>query len=65
MLNADYLTVPEEQIRSLQSLLTIVGGRVVYAAGPFDASAGKKATAKEFDDVRRQYGAQPTRRYAY
>ena len=35
VLNADYLTVPEEQIRSLESLLTIVGGRIVYAAGPF------------------------------
>ncbi len=30
VLNADYLTVPE-----LQSLLTMVGGRVVYTAGPF------------------------------
>ena len=39
VLNADYLTVPEEQIRSLESLLTIVGGRVVYAAGPFDPSS--------------------------
>ena len=35
VLNADYLTVPEEQIRSLESLLTIVGGRIVYAVGPF------------------------------
>jgi predicted amidohydrolase YtcJ len=35
VLSADYLTVPEEQIRSLESLLTIVGGRIVYAAGPF------------------------------
>jgi predicted amidohydrolase YtcJ len=35
VLNADYLTVPEEQIRSLESLMTIVGGRVVYSAGPF------------------------------
>jgi predicted amidohydrolase YtcJ len=34
VLNADYLTVPEEQIRTLESLLTLVGGRVVYAAGP-------------------------------
>jgi predicted amidohydrolase YtcJ len=41
VLNADYLTVPEEQIRSLESLLTIVGGRVVYAAGPFDPSSPK------------------------
>lgn len=35
VLNADYLTVPEDQIRSLQSLLTVVGGRVVYTAGPY------------------------------
>lgn len=35
VLSADYLTVPEEQIRSLESLLTIVGGRIVYASGPF------------------------------
>jgi predicted amidohydrolase YtcJ len=35
VLSADYLTVPEEQIRSLESVLTIVDGRVVYTAGPF------------------------------
>ena len=35
VLSADYLTVPEEQIRSLESVLTMVGGRVVYAAGAF------------------------------
>lgn len=35
VLSADYLTVPEDQIRSIESLLTVVGGRVMYAAGPF------------------------------
>jgi len=35
VLNADYLTVPEDQIRSLESLLTIVGGHIVYFAPPF------------------------------
>ena len=35
VLNADYLTVPEDQIRSLESLLTVVGGRVIYTAGPY------------------------------
>jgi predicted amidohydrolase YtcJ len=35
VLSADYLTVPEEQIRGLESVLTMVGGRVVYATGPF------------------------------
>lgn len=38
VLNADYLTVPEDQIRSLESLLTMVGGRIVYAARPFTQS---------------------------
>jgi len=41
VLSGDYLTVPEEQIRALESLLTLVGGRVVYAAGPF-AQFGRK-----------------------
>jgi hypothetical protein len=27
--------VPEERIPALESLLTMVGGRIVYAAGPF------------------------------
>jgi predicted amidohydrolase YtcJ len=43
VLNADYLTVPEEQIRSLESLLTVVGGRIAYAAAPFEAAATPKA----------------------
>ena len=41
VLNADYLTVPEEQIRNVVSLLTMVGGRIVYAAGPYAALAAK------------------------
>jgi predicted amidohydrolase YtcJ len=35
VLNADYLTVPEDQIRSLESMLTIIGGQVVYFTKPF------------------------------
>jgi predicted amidohydrolase YtcJ len=35
VLSHDYFTIPEEEIRSLQSLLTLVGGRTVWAAGPF------------------------------
>ncbi|HKY07090.1 MAG TPA: amidohydrolase [Candidatus Binatia bacterium] len=46
VLNADYLTVPEEQIRSLQSLLTMVGGRVVYAAAPFEQAERIKRQRK-------------------
>ena len=35
VLNADYMTVPEDRIRNLESVLTMVGGKVVFAAGPF------------------------------
>jgi predicted amidohydrolase YtcJ len=35
VLSADFLTIPETEIRSIQSVLTIVGGSVVYAADEF------------------------------
>ena len=35
VLSKDYLTVPVEQIGTIESLLTIVGGKIVYAAPPF------------------------------
>jgi hypothetical protein len=37
ILSADYLTVPEEQIRTIESVLTVAGGDVVYSAPPFQA----------------------------
>ncbi len=49
VLSGDYLTVPEDQIRSLESLLTIVGGRIVYAAAPFgggERQAGPPGSGK-------------------
>jgi predicted amidohydrolase YtcJ len=35
VLSKDYMTVPLEDIGRIESLLTMVGGRVVYAAGPY------------------------------
>lgn len=35
VLSKDYMTVPLDEIESVESLLTIVGGKVVYAAGPY------------------------------
>jgi predicted amidohydrolase YtcJ len=35
LLSADYFTVPEESIRRIESVLTVTGGNLVYAAGPF------------------------------
>jgi predicted amidohydrolase YtcJ len=36
VLSADYFSIPEEQIKSLESVLTIVGGKVVYGVGEFE-----------------------------
>lgn len=35
VLSADYFSVDAEKVRSMESLLTIVNGKIVYAAGPF------------------------------
>lgn len=35
ILSADYLAVPEEEIRRIESVLTVTGGDVVYSAEPF------------------------------
>ena len=37
VLSGDYMDAPLEQIGGIESLLTMVGGRVVYAAGPYRA----------------------------
>jgi predicted amidohydrolase YtcJ len=35
VLTKDYMTVPTDQIGSIESLLTMIGGKIVYAAGPY------------------------------
>jgi len=35
VLSADYFSVPAEEIRSISSLLTVMGGKIVHAMGPF------------------------------
>lgn len=35
VLSKDYMTVPLDQLESIESLLTMVGGKVVHAAGPY------------------------------
>jgi len=39
VLSADYFNVPEEQIKAIESVLTIVGGKVVHAAAEFTSMA--------------------------
>src|SRR6201994_1936165 len=39
VLSSDYFSIPEEEIKDLESVLTIVGGKVVYAAAEFSSMA--------------------------
>ncbi len=39
VLTADYFSIPDEEIKRLESVLTIVGGRVVHGAGGFASLA--------------------------
>ena len=39
VLSEDYLSAPVERIGALRSLMTVVGGRVVHAAAPFEGLA--------------------------
>ena len=36
VLSADYFSVPEEEIKRIESVLTVVGGKIVYGAGEFE-----------------------------
>ena len=35
LLSADYFTVPEDEIGNISSVLTVVGGRVVFGTGKY------------------------------
>ena len=39
VLSADYFSVPEEEIKRLESVLTVVGGKIVYATAEFSELA--------------------------
>lgn len=39
VLSADYFSIPEDEIKRLESVLTVVGGQVVYGAGEFERLA--------------------------
>jgi predicted amidohydrolase YtcJ len=43
VLTRDFVTVPAGEIGGIESLLTMVGGRIVYAAGPFAAQEERPA----------------------
>jgi predicted amidohydrolase YtcJ len=42
VLSKDYMTVPVDQIGGIESLLTMVGGKIVFAAGSFSKLEERK-----------------------
>jgi len=42
VLSKDYMTAPVDQVGGIESMLTMVGGKVVYAAGPFASLEAKR-----------------------
>jgi hypothetical protein len=59
VLSADYMTVPEDEIRHLSSLLTVLGGKVVHGAGDFASLAPPLPPAMpDWSPVRRFGGYQ-------
>ena len=46
VLSKDYFAVPEDEIKTIESVLTVVGGKVVHAADSF-AAARTAASARE------------------
>jgi len=56
ILSADYFSVPVDDIRGIESLLTMVGGKVVYGAGPYSRLSPPLPPVKEDWLPVRQYG---------
>jgi predicted amidohydrolase YtcJ len=54
MLSADYMTIPEDEIKGLTSELTVVGGDIVHAGEPFRAlSPSLPAPSPDWSPVRK------------
>jgi predicted amidohydrolase YtcJ len=63
VLSADYFAIPEEEIKQLESVLTMVGGKIVYANEPFASLAPPPLPVSPDWSPVKQYGgycSQPT-----
>jgi predicted amidohydrolase YtcJ len=56
VLSADYFAVPEEEIKQLESVLTVVGGKVVYATAEFSKLAPPELPVSPDWSPVKQYG---------
>jgi hypothetical protein len=56
LLSADYFSIPEEEIKQLESVLTIVAGKIVYATAEFSKLAPPALPVSPNWSSVRQYG---------
>ncbi len=56
VLSADYMDIPENEIKDLVSVLTVLGGRIVHGDGPFRAHSPPLPPASPDWSPVRQYG---------
>ena len=61
VLSSDYFSIPEEEIKNLESVLTIVGGKVVYAAGDYSKMAPPELPVSPDWSPVKQYGGYASR----
>jgi predicted amidohydrolase YtcJ len=56
VLSSDYFSIPEDEIKNLESVLTIVGGKIVYAAGEYSKMAPPELPVSPDWSPVKQYG---------
>lgn len=61
VLSADYFSVPDEEIKRLESVLTIVGGKIVYATAEFSKLAPPPPPVSPNWSPVKEYGGYATR----
>jgi predicted amidohydrolase YtcJ len=61
VLSQDYFSIPEEEIKNLESVLTIVGGKIVYAAGEYSKMAPPELPVSPDWSPVKQYGGYASR----
>ena len=60
VLSADYFSVPEEEIKGIESVLTVVAGQAVYGSGEFSRYASKVPPVSPGWSPVAVYGGYPT-----
>jgi hypothetical protein len=61
VLSSDYFSIPGEEIKNLESVLTIVGGKIVYAAGEYSKMAPPELPVSPDWSPVKQYGGYASR----